>query len=319
MDNLFLTQEGFIRRAAIINDDFMLKGSFVTRQYFSDPTLRKPADLDWVYLGAPLHDALTAEEIFNTWATKVTECKADDSIRITSFQENPFWRMIDYAMDDDFPTVNTDLTAITHSEKVDFSLDISFNLDPELPPVGIMYKPAQGNPFYLSKTTAPGNQIAWKLHQTIVRMRFKDLFDLYFMLQNEAFDENVLIQALQIYVNECGADKKDPTRIHYLINGEWEKLLDVFTNSRVSKKELLLNTWNIWRNNEKNSYDSSKIFDCYSSISHITDYTDVLPVNLELFKNSFSEVCVRSGLAWLCQHLPENQKKQRTKFWGLFG
>jgi hypothetical protein len=39
----------------------------------------------------------------------VTELDLDDGVMFRSFRENAFWRYIDYAMADDFPTVNTDI------------------------------------------------------------------------------------------------------------------------------------------------------------------------------------------------------------------
>lgn len=45
-----LAYEAFIRRASELGLPFMLKGSYVTRQYFTDPALRTPHDLDWVYM-----------------------------------------------------------------------------------------------------------------------------------------------------------------------------------------------------------------------------------------------------------------------------
>lgn len=320
MDNVFLTNEAFIKRAAMINGDFMLKGSFVTRQYFTNPLLRKPADLDWLYLGENIENVDIARKIFNKWITAVTDYPMGDGIDITSFSENPFWRMIDYAMDDDFPTVNTDLTAKYNDEDVDFYLDLSFNLDPELPAVGLFYHPAVGEDFYLPKTVAPGNQIAWKLHQSIVRLRFKDIFDLYYMLQSPIFTSDILEQALSVYVNECNVDKKDATRINYLINGDWEQLLDVFKHSKLNKSLLLQNTWDNWRCFERKNMDYfeyAKGFD-FSSMKNITDFEDAIPYTLDEFKHAFIKTCQQSNLSTLCQSLPAPKTKSRTKFLGLF-
>jgi hypothetical protein len=93
--------EAFIRRASKINLPFMLKGSYVSRQYFCNPEIRIPADLDWVYLNK-ITDEKTAREIFNNWVTEITELDLNDGVKFRSFKENEFWRRIDYAMADDF-------------------------------------------------------------------------------------------------------------------------------------------------------------------------------------------------------------------------
>jgi hypothetical protein len=86
-----IAYEAFIRRASELNLPFMLKGSYVTRQYFPDSHLRKPNDLDWLYM-LPLGSAEEAERVFTEWAVGATELVADDSVRFRSFRENAFYR-----------------------------------------------------------------------------------------------------------------------------------------------------------------------------------------------------------------------------------
>src|SRR4051812_43337845 len=97
-----IAYEAFIRRASELNLPFMLKGSYVTRQYFPNPNDRIPNDLDWVYLQS-LQDVEDARRKFDNWVIQVTETSQKDGVRFQSFKENAFWRMIDYAMADDFP------------------------------------------------------------------------------------------------------------------------------------------------------------------------------------------------------------------------
>ena len=54
-----IAHEAFIRRAVEINMPFMLKGSYVTRQYFDKITDRIPNDLDFVYLHFLNNEQLT--------------------------------------------------------------------------------------------------------------------------------------------------------------------------------------------------------------------------------------------------------------------
>lgn len=114
-----LAYEAFLRRASRVNLPFMLKGSYVTRQYFMNPEERIPNDLDWVYLH-PIAHIEEARSIFDDWVIKVTEMYERDGVQFQSFKENAFWRMLDYAMADDFPTINTDLKCWVDREEFDW-------------------------------------------------------------------------------------------------------------------------------------------------------------------------------------------------------
>ena len=59
----------------------------------------------------------------------VTTAYAYDGVTFTPFFQNPFWRDVDYAMSEDFPTTNTDLTCTINGQRVELSVDVSFNLD----------------------------------------------------------------------------------------------------------------------------------------------------------------------------------------------
>ena len=170
--------EGFLRRASLVDLPFMVKGSIITRQYLPYPDMRQVADLDWVYLKYLDQDA-DAGAIFSDWATQVTEAVIFDHIEFQSFRKNDFWRRIDYAMHDDFPTVNTDLTCWVDGKLNDWlGLDISYNLDIDFPPVELMYQPVKGKPFLLKYTCPLSLQVSWKLRQLLGRPRLNDVFDL---------------------------------------------------------------------------------------------------------------------------------------------
>jgi hypothetical protein len=216
--------EAFIRRAAELNLPFMLKGSFLTRQYFPDPQSRIPQDLDWLYL-KPIDNLEDSKQIFDNWTTQVTDLTIHDGVKFRSFSENAFWRRIEYAMSDDFPTVNTDLLCWVDGEVFNyFSMDISFNLDIEVPPTPLLYKPMRGESFTISYSTPIALQVAWKIHQTLVRPRFKDLFDLIYLVQHPSFDEEALSSMLQALVNECAVDKTEMYKVVWFLKYEFEKL-----------------------------------------------------------------------------------------------
>lgn len=201
-----VTFEGFLRRVAEIDAPFMLKGSLLTRQYFDLPNKRITQDLDFVYLEF-LDEVELAKNTFSDWTTQVTETTLFDNLTFDSFQKNAFWRSIDYAMSEDFPTVNTDLICRLEGEEIDIDLDISFNLDIDFSPEPLLYRPLIGKPFLLKYTCPYALQVSWKLHQTIVRPRLKDIFDLILLLKHKKMNTAERLKILSALKKECDRDK----------------------------------------------------------------------------------------------------------------
>jgi len=275
-----LAYEAFIRRAAELDLPFMLKGSYVTRQYFQDPGDRIPNDLDWVYLPA-LTDPQETVLRLDDWMKKVTEMFANDGVRFRSFTENAFWRMIDYAMAGDFPTTSTDLKCWIGEDIIEpCRIDVSFNLDVEVPAVPLLYRPLRGNAFMIPKTVPLALQVSWKLHQTLVRPRFKDLFDLIHLVQNPAFTRDVLAQTWQALVNECRVDGTDPNRIGYLLSGELDWLFSYTIDG----------SWNFWRHNIKKKGDL-----LYEQTAAAITNVEKLPHDLSEFKEQLRLALLYAG------------------------
>lgn len=224
--------EAFIRRSAKLKSRFMLKGSYLTRQFFDDPRQRIPSDLDFVAL-AHLPDLASAEEKLSQWVQKVTELDLNDGVYFTHFSENRFWRMIDYAMCDDFPTVNTDLTCWVDDEPVDLWLDVSFNLELPFQPEPLQYQTPYDT-FEILYTVPLSMQIAWKIHQTIVRPRLKDIYDLTYLATKIETSQQI-DDVLQTLVNECHRDGIDETTIlaffDYLHGTENQKMQKRITSA----------------------------------------------------------------------------------------
>lgn len=297
-----LAYEAFIRRASELELPFMLKGSYVTRQYFPDPTLRIPHDLDWVYLH-PIGSAEEAERIFSAWATQATELGHDDGVRFRSFRENAFWRILDYAMADDFPTTNTDLVCWVDGELFDwFSLDISFNLPLEVPSEPLYYQPLRGAPFLVPHATPLALQVAWKLHQTLVRPRFKDLFDLPFLLRHSHFTPAVRQQALAALAKECAADATDLGRLRWLLAGN---LTPLFAGRRVADE------WLAWRHSKSDGYS-----ECAANITSLSS----IPKHLEEFEQQLQVAFQLAGFEAEVAQLPAAPTIPGNGFWqGLRG
>lgn len=276
-----IAYEAFIRRASTINSPFMLKGSYVTRQYFNNPSHRIPADLDWVYMHK-ITNHLIANELFSDWATKISELDLDDGVRFRSFRENDFWRMIDYAMADDFPTVNTDLKCWIDEVEIDLYVDISFNLNLEQPAIPLEYKPILGDVFVVPYTVPLSLQVSWKIHQTLVRPRFKDLFDLIQLVNHPAFDEQELARSFQALLNECKTDNLDLSKVRCFLSYDIAYLFP---------DDTLEDTWEYWRHKRR---DESKrnYFIPYDDASEITDASRVeydLPTFLNHFRHSMEK------------------------------
>lgn len=215
-----LAFEGYLRRATESKERFLLKGSLLTRQYLNDINVRDALDLDFIY-GEFIDNDVDARSIFTNWVTQVTEAYSNDNIEYNSFKENEFWRRIDYAMNDDFPTTNTDLSCkIDDVEIPVIGLDISWNLPLEQTPVPLDYKPQVGENFTIPFTVPLPTQIAWKLHQSIVRPRAKDLIDIILLFQANQLGENQLQIISEVYINECVKDKINPLRLIHYSNGE---------------------------------------------------------------------------------------------------
>lgn len=203
--------EALLRRIAMVNMPFVLKGSLLTRQYLDNREIRDADDIDLLYAGK-IRDVEHAHEVFTQWMIQVTEMDLNDGVVFRSFRKNAFWRYIDYAMADDFPTINTDIayyfTGQTReaNDYNELNLDISFNLEMDADPVPLEYQPVFGESFLVPYTVPLSIQVAWKLHQTIVRPRFKDLYDLKFLLSHPSYDNDALKETLQALVNECSID-----------------------------------------------------------------------------------------------------------------
>lgn len=215
-----LAFEGYLRRTKDKQEKFLLKGSLLTRQYLKDIIVRDALDLDFLY-GEFIDDDTEARLIFTEWVTKVTETEIDDDVEYQSFKKNEFWRGIDYAMNDDFPTTNTDLSCKAKEHQIPvIGLDISWNLPLDEEPIPLLYKPIEGENFTIPYTVPLPTQIAWKLHQSIVRPRSKDLLDIILLLKSNELNEKQIEVVSKVYINECVKDNINPLRLSHYSKGE---------------------------------------------------------------------------------------------------
>lgn len=197
--------EAFLRRWEVSHYQysFLLKGSFLTRQYFYQ---RIPNDLDFVCLK---HCEL--EQIQSTacaFLQAVTKIDLYDGIVFEDINQDDFWWNPEYEMADDFPTVKYYIKAKFNNEPVTLEIDISFNLNVIDAPVAIDYKPYEGKSFTIEQSASVALQVAWKLHQTLVNPRHKDILDLTHLLPyiQTQQQRDVIWQTLE---DECLRDNID--------------------------------------------------------------------------------------------------------------
>lgn len=216
--------EALLRRTAQLeNSPFMLKGSLVTRQYFYNPNDRFPMDIDFVCL-IHLPDEKTAREVLDNWLIEITTMLLNDGFHFVDFRENQFWRRIEYAMHDDFPTVMTDLECYIGNECYKLFLSVSFNLPIPFEPVPLFYQ-TPIDEFIYPKTVPLSLQIAWKIHQTIVRPRPKDIYDLTYLAKN-VNHQQIIDDTIFALLQECEKDNIDIERIKRFFNYEFIPFAD---------------------------------------------------------------------------------------------
>lgn len=196
--------DAFLRRISDFYEPFMVKGSTITRLYFDDYKSRIPEDIDFVYFGH-IKNTQDAQEIFTSWTDKATQKKLKDGIIFKKFSKYSNWQNIDYAMNEDFPTVFGVLRAEINNKKIFIDIEISFNLEILANPIENIY-PTPKDTIYLPYTAPLSIQIAWKIHQCITNPRFKDFYDLAFLVNklNRYLDIDILFKTL---INECRRDK----------------------------------------------------------------------------------------------------------------
>lgn len=218
MDQLkVLAYEGLIRRFAYSYRyfPFMLKGSFLTRQYFPPHIQRILIDLDWICL-KPLADTNRVQSHLNEWMHYLTTVQLDDGIRYQHFAVDSYWWELDYVMSEDFPTVCTAFDAWVNDQKVLIEIDVSFNLDVKDIQFDLDYQPFEGKSFKLAQTPSLATQIAWKLHQCMVNPRYKDIFDLTWLLQSPKFVQSLDTKVMTIEILETECQKDQITLSKYL-------------------------------------------------------------------------------------------------------
>ncbi len=201
---------------------FIVKGSFLTKQYHKDPQarLKSGGDIDLIYHGSngtipklcafdyesrtqflqeagkmlkhELLDIFYKLEEIMTRRLELTERPGFileleyigfDDIFERSYSIYPF--LVNYAADGDFATIGLEISDPYFFTEIDIAIDMPVHFQPET----ILYRTLTGKEVMLKNTTPLIYQTAWKIHQIIVRPRLKDLDDVIRFLPHIDFKD----------------------------------------------------------------------------------------------------------------------------------
>ena len=201
---------------------FIVKGSFLTRQYHKDPLarLKSGGDIDLIYTGSvctiPKPDTYDYDT-YHTYIREVEKLLKPELIDILYKLEEIMTRklelterpqfileledlgydrifkesntislfLVNYAADGDFTTVGLEICDRKLYVEIDIAIDMPIHFQPET----ILYKTMTGKKVTLKNTTPLIYQTAWKIHQILVRPRLKDLDDVIRFLPHIDFED----------------------------------------------------------------------------------------------------------------------------------
>jgi len=270
--------EALLRRTSIVHLPFALKGSLLTRQYMPNEIsmTRHIKDLDFFYM-KKIEEMHEAGKIFTDWMTKSTSLYIYDSIIFEEFKNRSAWDSINYAMDEDFPTVNTVIDYMIPSiwgenEYYAVDLDVSFNIPNDFEFAPLVYKPILGDEFFVPYTVPLYAQIAWKLHQTIIRPRYKDLYDLKFLISHSSYKREHAEKTLKVLADECRFDKslkEEQKSINFTENRE--RILNGISKDR------------FWANSEWNLVTEEMALQCLDELVDVMENAELTNQNFKQY------------------------------------
>lgn len=225
--------EAFLKRSSIVKGPFSLKGDLLTRQYLKDMNKRVVRDIDFLCTER-IEKEEEAHRIFSEWINKSIKINLNDGIKFDVFEEYDDWENFSYDYDSgtDFEPVNEKITGRYNDEngrekEFSFRINISFNFETTSNGISLEYKSDFFDDIYLEKTIELEIQAAWKLYQTIVRPRLKDIVDLCYLIENKEFTEESVEKTLKEVKNECDQLNLNKNAAKKIILGNLSK---IYTN-----------------------------------------------------------------------------------------
>ena len=215
------------------NLPFVVKGSFLTSQYHTDPQARllNGGDIDLIYdntNGAIQTPNIFDYDSYHQFLREIEKLLKNELMDIfykleeimtkkLNLTERPrfilefeelgydkifkdggdiYLFLVNYAADGDFTTVGLEICDI----EIDIAIDMPIHFQPET----ILYKTITGKEVTLKNTTPLIYQTAWKMHQILVRPRLKDLDDVIRFLTHIDFkDKNNFQIFFDEIISEC--------------------------------------------------------------------------------------------------------------------
>ncbi len=222
----YRANEYFIERSLYQKSNFLLKGSYLSRQFFRNPLMRNAIDLDWIYVGEELSKE-EAGNVFGLWVDDIIKPTYPSiPLHFQNFDADHIWTMIDYAMSDDFPTLSTNLFGTMEGAEAPLWIEVSFNLPYFKKSSRLEYKTIDGRILKMNSYIPLGVQIAWKIHQCLVRPRFKDFVDIVELLHSPFFTENDFTSLFQMLFEECVNGDVPYDSLKLFFEGEYEELFE---------------------------------------------------------------------------------------------
>ncbi|HAS47102.1 MAG TPA: hypothetical protein DCS93_41855 [Microscillaceae bacterium] len=206
--------------------------------------------MDWVCMKR-FTSPKKAQKLFNKWLKAVTSLDLDDGVKFKSFREDNYWEDMEYGLlyDDmtELSTVGTKLAfELEDSIEPEYMyLDISLHLEWQATPVSLLYQPMSGEPFTLAYTAPLSLQIAWKIHQTLIRLRIKDVHDLIWLLKHPSYDLEAIGETARYLIDEYyitrHTHQENLVQLKYFLADEFDKV-NYYTASNDAQ------LWRDWEN-----------------------------------------------------------------------
>ncbi len=171
--------------------------------------------------------------------------------------------LVNYASDGDFTTVGIKIYDPNLYAKW-IEIDIALNIPIRFQPETILYKTMTGKEVTLKNTTPLVYQTAWKIHQILVRPRFKDLDDVTHFLPHIDFeDRHTFERFFDEIISECKLS---------CIDGACRRLIHDLT--------MLFKT--------ENAIQVAKMLNIFDDLDRIQYYSNLygIPCQIEEEKNS---------------------------------
>ena len=202
-----VVMEAFLRRISASRQPFMLTGRLLARQYLHEHDIQPIRELELYYLKR-IYNRQQAEQTLLQSLIKVSELDLEDGIVFRSFRHQLLDQELDDAMIDSRLVTKIGYQLVTEGvvRYREVPINISLNGIMLVQPISIHYQSIVGDTFHIPYALPLSAQVAYRLYYLMINPRFKDVYDLRYLIAHPAFHDNLRSEALQILVDECEMD-----------------------------------------------------------------------------------------------------------------